>query len=54
LVDGWLGTEPWFTMVGAFVGAGAGFYYMYHHLVIRQRDADAGTEGDAHGRTRRP
>ena len=35
----WLGSEPWLTLVGAFVGASAGFYYMYHHLVVvpRQR-----------------
>jgi F0F1-type ATP synthase assembly protein I len=38
--DGWLGTEPWLALLGAFIGAGAGFYHMYHHLVIvpRQRD----------------
>ena len=28
------GTEPVLTLIGAFVGAGAGFYYMYYHLVI--------------------
>lgn len=32
--DGWLGTEPWLALLGAFVGAGAGFYYMIYHLVI--------------------
>lgn len=32
--DGWLGTEPWLTLVGAFVGAAAGFYYMIHHLIV--------------------
>lgn len=45
--DGWLGTEPWLALAGAFVGAGAGFYYMYHHLVVAPRDRDdsgAGSE----------
>lgn len=37
MADGWLGTGPWLTLIGAFVGAGAGFYYMYHHLVIEPR-----------------
>jgi F0F1-type ATP synthase assembly protein I len=37
LADGRLGTEPWLTLMGAFVGAGAGFYYMYHHLVVVPR-----------------
>lgn len=32
--DGWLGTEPWLALVGAFVGAGAGFYHMVHHLIV--------------------
>ena len=31
--DEWLGTEPWLTLIGAFTGASAGFYYMYRHLV---------------------
>jgi F0F1-type ATP synthase assembly protein I len=33
LADKWLGTKPALTFIGAFVGAAAGFYYMYHHLV---------------------
>ncbi|MBR9988698.1 MAG: AtpZ/AtpI family protein [Gemmatimonadetes bacterium] len=37
-LDGWLDTEPWLTLAGAFVGAGAGFYYMYYHLVIAPRN----------------
>lgn len=32
--DDWLGTEPWLALLGAFVGAGAGFYHMIHHLVV--------------------
>lgn len=34
VVDRWVGSRPLFTVVGAFVGAGAGFYWMIHHLVI--------------------
>ncbi len=37
LVDGWLGTKPLFTIVGAFVGAAAGFYSLYFHLVVEPR-----------------
>lgn len=37
LVDGWLGTLPLFLILGAFVGAGAGFYSMYRQLVIEPR-----------------
>jgi len=33
LADGRWGTEPIFTLLGAAIGAAAGFYYMYHHLV---------------------
>jgi F0F1-type ATP synthase assembly protein I len=43
VADEWLGTAPWLTLIGAFVGAAAGFWYMYYHLVIepqRQRDRD--------------
>lgn len=38
--DGWLGTEPWLALLGAFLGAGAGFYHMYQHLVVVPRDRD--------------
>ena len=33
LGDRWLGSEPALTLIGACVGAAAGFYYMYRHLV---------------------
>ncbi|CAN5811968.1 hypothetical protein BH23GEM9_BH23GEM9_14850 [soil metagenome] len=36
--DRWLGTTPWLTLIGVFVGAVAGFWYMYYHLVIEPRD----------------
>jgi F0F1-type ATP synthase assembly protein I len=40
-VGGWLdkklGTSPWLLVLGAFVGAGAGFYSLYYHIVIEPR-----------------
>lgn len=46
LADDWLGTDPWLTLVGAFVGAAAGFWYMYRHLVMepqrRERERKGG------------
>jgi F0F1-type ATP synthase assembly protein I len=38
LLDGWLQTEPTFTVIGAFVGAAAGFYHLYHHLMKATRE----------------
>lgn len=43
--DEWLGTAPWLTLIGAFVGAGAGFYYMYRHLVLDAQRRDAERKG---------
>ena len=34
-LDGRLGTTPLFTLVGTFVGAGAGFYHIYLEVVVR-------------------
>jgi len=42
--DAWLGTRPVFTLAGAFVGAAAGFYYMYRHLVSDQKDGKGGPQ----------
>lgn len=39
-LDGRLGTTPLFTLVGTFVGAGAGFYYIYLEVVIRPREGN--------------
>jgi F0F1-type ATP synthase assembly protein I len=36
-LDRKLGTTPWLLIVGAFVGAGAGFYSLYYHIVIEPR-----------------
>jgi F0F1-type ATP synthase assembly protein I len=44
--DRWLGTDPWLTLVGAFVGASAGFYYMYYHLVIEPRNRQSKRDGE--------
>ncbi len=46
LADGWLGTKPLLTIIGAFVGAGAGFYSLYYHVVVepRRRDGEKGRE----------
>ena len=51
LVDDWLGTAPWLTLIGAFVGAAAGFYSMIHHLVTvpRRRASEHGGEGERDG-----
>jgi F0F1-type ATP synthase assembly protein I len=50
LADRRFDTEPWLTLIGAFVGGVAGFYYMYHHLVLepqrRARERQRGGEGD--------
>jgi ATP synthase protein I len=40
VADRWLGTAPWLTLIGAFVGAAAGFWYMYYHLVIKPQRQD--------------
>lgn len=41
-LDTKLGTSPVLLVIGAFVGAGAGFYSLYYHVVIepRQREND--------------
>ncbi len=37
-VDSKLGTAPILMIIGAFVGGGAGFYSLYHHIVIEPRE----------------
>ena len=41
-VDSKLGTGPFLLIAGAFVGACAGFYSLYYHIVIepRKREGD--------------
>ena len=36
-LDNRLGTVPLFTVLGAFVGAAAGFYSLYYHVVLEPR-----------------
>jgi hypothetical protein len=48
-LDGWLGTLPLFTILGAFVGAGAGFYSLYRHLVASSRGDDPSPRGEDPG-----
>lgn len=46
-LDGWLGTGPLLVLLGAFLGFGAGFYSMYHRLVLRPRSEAEQEESDA-------
>ena len=39
-LDQKLGTTPWLLVIGAFVGAGAGSYSLYYHIVIEPRQAN--------------
>lgn len=43
-LDGRLGTEPWLTIVGAFVGGAAGFYSLYYHLVVEPGTKEDGKD----------
>ena len=39
-LDTKLGTSPVLLVIGAFVGAGAGFYSLYYHIVIEPRQRE--------------
>lgn len=39
-LDGKLGTSPWLLLLGVLVGSSAGFYSLYYHLVVGQRERD--------------
>ena len=41
-LDRKLGTEPWLLLLGAFVGAGAGFYAIYRRLTsdLKREEAE--------------
>lgn len=41
-LDGRFGTAPWLLMIGAFVGAAAGFYSFYRRIMAASRDRDGG------------
>jgi hypothetical protein len=48
LADARLDTTPWLTLAGAFIGATAGFWYMYYHLVVepqRRQDREKKQDG---------
>jgi len=38
--DSKLGTTPFLTIIGAFVGGAAGFYSLYYHIVIEPRERE--------------
>lgn len=46
-VDGRLGTLPLFTILGALVGAAAGFYSMLQHLVLAPREQARRAAGES-------
>jgi len=39
-LDSKLGTSPVLLVLGAFIGAGAGFYSLYYHIVIEPRQRE--------------
>ena len=43
-LDGKTGTTPLFMILGAFVGAGAGFYSLYRHVVVESQDQEEDVE----------
>ena len=40
-LDNRIGTKPWFTIIGVFLGAGAAFYNMYRKISAAQKKDDA-------------
>jgi F0F1-type ATP synthase assembly protein I len=46
LVDGWVGTDQVFTIIGAFVGIAAGFYYVYRQVTAGQNDKSTSRKTD--------
>lgn len=44
-LDGKLGTSPWLTVVGAFLGIGMGFYSFFRTVFDQQR-RDRGGDGE--------
>lgn len=43
-LDGKVGTTPLFMILGAFVGASAGFYSLYRHVVLDARNREKDEE----------
>jgi len=40
-LDNRIGTKPWFTILGVFLGAGAAFFNMYRKISAAQKKDDA-------------
>lgn len=49
-MDGKFGTSPWLLVLGAFVGAGAGFYSMYRALMAHTKRGRSGDDSRRGGR----
>ena len=39
-LDNRIGTKPWFTIIGVFLGSGAAFYNMYRKITAAQKKDD--------------
>ena len=48
-VDGWLGTAPWFQIVGSLIGWGGGFAQVYYRAK-RFEQAERDLKGEALGK----
>lgn len=44
LLDSRWGTKPVFSLIGALIGAVAGFYYLYHQAVVLPRERQKAQE----------
>ncbi|MGE3277385.1 MAG: AtpZ/AtpI family protein [Vicinamibacterales bacterium] len=42
LLDGWLGTTPWFTFIGFFLGLAAGVLNVYRIMQFADRSTRSG------------
>src|SRR5205085_7682407 len=50
VVDGWLGTRPWFALVGAGVGGFGGLMSVYYRVQADRREREGGCgKGDGGG-----
>lgn len=43
LLDGWLGTRPWLSFLGFFLGLAAGILNVYRVMELSGRDSTRGT-----------
>jgi ATP synthase protein I len=49
-VDRKLGTDPWFLIIGVFLGAGLSFYSMYRKLMAGQAREEAARKARREGK----